>query len=120
MACFDPKSKTLHAYSFKTAAERFRLIESDTHAVFIPWGPKGKALEDEIRNLRKQPNRGHYRRAQQFTVQVYDDEWRKIQDRIEPLCDGAFALLIHPENDYHRDTGLKRPSVPGDPSAFCL
>ena len=91
--------------------------------VFIPWGPKGKALENEIRDLRKQnrqPNRSHYRRAQQFTVQVYDDEWGDLQNRVEMLCDGAFAVLIHPENDYHPETGLKRSGVGADLDAFCL
>ncbi|GEM_PF-1829017 len=123
MACFDPKSQSVHAYSFKTAAMRFRLIDSDTHAVFIPWGPKGKAIEKEIRDLRKQnrmPNRSHYRRVQQFTVQVYDNEWRGMQNRIELLYDGAIAVLVHPENGYQRDTGLKRPDAPDDPKAFCL
>ncbi|MDD9977631.1 MAG: hypothetical protein OXQ30_07865, partial [Boseongicola sp.] len=121
--CFDTKSQTVESYSFQTAAKRFRLIESDTHSVFIPWGPKGKSLENEIRDLRKQnrqPNRGHYRRAQPFTVQVYDDEWRDLQSRVEVLCDGAFAVLIHPENDYHPETGLKRSGALADPCAFCL
>lgn len=123
--CFDSKSKspTVESFSFKTGATRFRLIESDTHSVFIPWGPKGKALENEIRDLRKQnrqPNRSHYRRAQQFTVQVYDDEWGDLQNRVEVLCDGAFAVLIHPENDYQPETGLKRSGAPVNPSAFCL
>jgi CRISPR-associated endonuclease/helicase Cas3 len=123
MACFDPRSRSIQSYSFKTAAKRFRLIESDTHAVFIPWGPKGRKLENEIRDLRIQnrhPNRGHYRRAQSFTVQVYDHEWREMQDRIELLCDGTFAVLLHCENYYHRDTGLKRPDSPDDLNAFCL
>src|SRR5690606_30811576 len=78
-ACFNPNSSDFRTYAYKTAAERFRLIDSNTHSVLIPWGTKGRKLCEEIRNLKKQnrqPNRTHYRRAQQFTVQVYDGEWQ--------------------------------------------
>lgn len=43
-----------------------------------------------------------------------------MQYQVEWLYDGAFAVLIHPENDVHPDTGLKRPNTPDDPKAFCL
>ncbi len=123
MACFAPESRSLLAYSFKTAAERFRLIESNTHPVLIPWGPKGHKLAEEIRSLKKQnrnPNRSHFRRAQQFTVQVYDGEWQHLKPSLSFHCDEAFAILDHHQNDYHPATGLKRPGAACDPNAFCL
>ena len=123
MPCFDPKSQTLRAYSFKTAAEKFRLIPSATHSILIPWGAHGQSLAKEIRDLdrfKRSPCREHYQRAQQFTIQVYDHEWLHLQNRISLHCDEAFAILIHPENDYHPATGLKRPDSPDDPTAFCL
>jgi CRISPR-associated endonuclease/helicase Cas3 len=123
MPCFDPASKHLTTYDFKTAAEKFRLIESDTHPVLIPWGPKGWRLAEEIRNLIKQnraPNRSHYRRAQQFTVQVYGGEWQSLKPLLSFHCDEAFAILDHHQNDYHTHTGLKRPNSCPDPNAFCL
>jgi len=123
MACFAPESNSLLGYSFKTAAERFRLIESNTHPVFIPWGPKGQKLSDEIRDLKKQnrsPNRNHFRRAQQFTVQVYDGEWQNLKPSLSFHCEEAFAILDHYQNDYHPATGLKRSGATSDPNAFCL
>jgi CRISPR-associated endonuclease/helicase Cas3 len=125
-ACFNPKEATENwakTYQFKTAAERFRLINSSTHSILIPWGKKGEELTQEIRNLKLQnlvPNRTHYRRAQQFTVQVYENEWQSIQSQISLHCDEAFAILDHHQNDYHQDTGLKRPNTPADPKAYCL
>jgi CRISPR-associated endonuclease/helicase Cas3 len=122
-ACFSPESKTLTAYSFKTAAQKFRLIDSNTHSVLIPWGPKGRALAEEIRDLKKQnriPNRSHYRRAQQFTVQVYDHEWEQLMPSLSFHCDEAFAILDHHQNDYHPHTGLKRPDTAPDFNAFYL
>jgi len=122
-ACFPPKSTSLDCYQFKTAAERFRLIDSNTYPVLIPWGTEGKALAEEIRQLKRQkcvPNRSHYRRAQQFTVQVYDNEWQQLKTQVSFHCDEAFAILIHPENSYHERTGLKPPGAACDPNAFCL
>lgn len=126
MPCFDPKDTSknwAHAYQFKTAAEKFRLIDSATHPVLIPWGEKGKALGEELRKLAIQgrtPNRSHYRRAQQFTVQVYEHEWLTLKPSLTLLFDEAIAILTHPENDYDRLTGLKRFQSTSDPQAFVL
>jgi CRISPR-associated endonuclease/helicase Cas3 len=124
MPCFDPKDTSINwalAYKFKTAAEKFRLIDSATHPVLIPWGEKGIALGEELRTLAKQgrsPNRSHYRRAQQFTIQVYENEWIALKPSLTLLFDEAVAILTHPENDYHSITGLKRLGADSDPNAF--
>ncbi len=126
MPCFDPKDTSkhwAHAYKFKTAAEKFRLIDSVTHPVLIPWGKKGKALEEELRSLANQgrsPNRSHYRRAQQFTVQVYEHEWLTLKPNLSLLFDEAIAILTHPQNYYDSLTGLKRADAPANPNAFML
>lgn len=123
MPCFDPQSHSLTCYAFKTAAEKFRLIESSTHPVLIPWGPKGRKLAEEIRKFSRlgiPPNRSHFRRAQQFTVQVYGGEWQHLKSSLSFHCEDAFAILDHCQNDYHPATGLKRPGAASDPNAFCL
>lgn len=125
-ACFStkpPDTRNIFTYRYKTAAERFRLIDSNTHSVLIPWGEKGFALCEEIRALQRQnrvPSRSHYRRAQQFTVQVYDGEWQHLKPSLSFHCEDAFAILDHFQNDYHPQTGLKRPGAACDPNAFCL
>ena len=125
-ACFDPKDTSKNwalAYKFKTAAEKFRLIDSATHPVFIPWGEKGKELGEELRTLDKygrSPKRSHYRRAQQFTVQVYEHEWLTLKPSLTLLFDEAIAILTFPENDYHTRTGLKRADSPANSDAFML
>ena len=99
------------------------MIDSETHPVVIPWGRKGKALAAEIRALDRcgrPPTRGHFRRAQSFSVAVYPHEWLQSQDRLSLHCDATFAILEHPENHYHPRTGLKKPDAPDDPKAFCL
>lgn len=110
-------------YAFKTAAQRFRMIDSATHSVFISWNDDARKLENEIRLLDRQgrsPNRTHYRRAQAHTVQVYEHEWKLIQPRLSSHADGAFAILEHVENDYDSATGLKPPDASDNPTAFIL
>lgn len=126
MPCFNPNDRGENwakAYQFKTAAETFRLIDSNTHPVLVPWGAKGRQLAQEIRDLKKHngfPNHSHYRRAQQFTVQVYDGEWQNLKPHLSLHCEEAFAILDHPENSYHPQSGLKRPDAPADPNAFYI
>ena len=126
MPCFAPNDQNKSwamSYQFKTAAEKFRMIDSNTHPILISWGTKGRILAKEIRDLdiqKRSPNRTQYRRAQAFIVQVYDNEWAHLKNHVSLHADGAIAILTHPENQYHRDTGLKRPDAPDDPTAFCL
>jgi CRISPR-associated endonuclease/helicase Cas3 len=122
MPCFGPRAGP-RSYDYQRAAQDFRLIPSATHSILIPWDTCGQVLAKEIRDLdrfKRPPRREHYQRAQQFTVQVYEHEWQHLQNRISLHCDEAFAILIHPQNDYHPATGLKRPDTPDDPNAFCL
>lgn len=125
-ACFStkpPDTRNILTYRYKTTAERFRLIDSNTHTVLIPWGEEGRQLCEEIRALKIQnrsPNRRHFRRAQQFTVLVYDSEWQHLKPSLSFHCEDAFAILDHFQNYYHPQTGLKRPGAACDPNAFCL
>lgn len=122
----DPHHGHLNKVAYWTArfaAEMFPPGSADAQSVFIPWGEKGKALEEELRKLVMQgrsPNRSHYRRAQQFTVQVYEHESLTLKPSLTLLFDEAIAILIHPENEYDKLTGLKRSGTASDPNAFCL
>jgi len=101
---------------------KFSVI-SNTHPVLIPWGAKGRRLCEEIRDLRKQnrtPNRNHFRRAQQFTVQIYDSEWQTLKPSLSFHCDEAFAILDHHQNEYSPHTGLKRLGTAPDFTSFYL
>jgi CRISPR-associated endonuclease/helicase Cas3 len=114
-------SRPFEAFAFQSAADAFQMIPQNTRPIIIPWGREGRALRDELHLLEKQgrvPSRVHHRRAQRFTIQIQQDEWTRFSDRIDPLHDGAFPVLIHPENDYSEHTGLKSPTSPGNPDAF--
>ena len=127
MGCFPPMNGKDWQFTiqFREAAKRFEMIPRITHALVIPWGDDGKALCDELRDLSKIgifPKRSHFRRAQRFTVQVYEHEWKQLiyDGRIESQHDGAIHLLIHPENDYEKSFGLRSPNAPSCPTAFMV
>lgn len=123
LSCFGGGTgpRPFEAFAFQSAADAFEMIPQKTRAIIIPWGVEGRALERDLRLLTKQgrpPNRFHHRRAQRFTVQIYEHEWIAYQNRIDPLYEDAFPVLIHPENDYDEHTGLKPPASPDNPEAF--
>jgi CRISPR-associated endonuclease/helicase Cas3 len=122
LSCF-PADHRLMTLGFRDAASRFRMIDQTTHPLLIPWGDTGKALCEELRNRHKlniPPTRAHYRAAQRLIVQVYENEWTALraQVQIETLHDGAFYQLIHPENYYHHQMGLRHMNTTDSPEAF--
>ena len=82
-------------------------------------------ISEELRGRNKiklPPSRAHYRRAQRYTVQVYEHEWNQflLSGRVDALHDGAIHLLVHPENDYDKAFGLRPPDAPGLTDAFMV
>lgn len=93
---------------FRTVAERFRFIDSDTKTIYIPEN-EGKVLIDRLRN--GEHSRTIYRKAGQYGVNVYAQHFRELQNAgdIELLSEDC-AVLINPEL-YEKMRGL---SLKGD------
>lgn len=103
MACF-PTPPQRFAFAFRSAAERFRLIEDTTKPVFVPYG-KGRALIDQLR--REGPSRGVLRRLQRYSVGVYEQVYARMVGRdVEELTYGGYAVLIN-EGLYDDQLGLR-------------
>lgn len=108
LECF-PAAKSLEVLQFASAAEKFQMISQNTRPVIIPWGQEGGALAKELRDRYINgwpPSINQFRRAQQFTVQVYPHEWESIRSKCEILHEGSINILANPD-DYDADTGLK-------------
>jgi CRISPR-associated endonuclease/helicase Cas3 len=111
------------ARQFRSAADRFQMIPQATQPLVIPYGEAGRKLCEELRQrdrLKIPPAREHYRRAQRYTVQVYEHEWKSLcgAGKVEALHDGALHVLVHPENDYDNDFGLRPPGAAARADAF--
>lgn len=103
MNCF-PTPPQNFAFDFRTAAERFRMIEDTTKPVFVPYG-RGRALIEQLR--RDGPNRKLLRRLQRFSVGVYEQVYVKmVGSDVEELHNGGFAVLIN-EDLYDEQLGLR-------------
>lgn len=66
LGCF-PEESGQFAYNFRTASERFRMIEDATESVFVPYS-RGARLIERLR--RKGPDRRLLRRLQRYVVGV--------------------------------------------------
>lgn len=118
LECWPAKMARLNdlfLFHFKRCAENFRLIDDQSGPVIVPYGEKGRALCDEVREtfdparLRKLA-----RRLQRYTVNIP----RAIYDRF--LAVGIIRLmhdgfpLLNSDVHYRDDLGLDIDDNPGD------
>ncbi|GHU45499.1 CRISPR-associated helicase Cas3 [Betaproteobacteria bacterium] len=112
---------------FRTAAERFRLIdEADGSTVFVRY--RKREDDDEIdkwlNTLKKEgPERWLLRKLQRYGVTLYKDDVMRLleQGDIEALGGDCPGLYVQSENNdllYHPVLGINVDGVPGDPRMF--
>ena len=101
--------------NFKTAADKYQLIEDDGKPVIVPWGETGGRLCARLRSKLEPPDRNTLRALQRFTVQVPSREWQKSLGTEIELVHDRYPVLVSPELCYSEETGL---SLDGDYSVF--
>lgn len=89
---------------FRSAAQRFRLIDDVGQSILVPYGEAGFKWLDLLR--KRGPERYLMRKLQRYCVNVYENEFRKLKDigAIEELHPGLWGLSI--TNGYDNDLGL--------------
>ena len=112
MACLDRSD----GFEFKTAAEKFKLIENNTMAVIIPYNPEAEELVKAL----------HYsiypaailRKLQNYTVNIYEQEFQSlnIKGAIEMAAD-TYAVLKDMRY-YEVQTGIILPARDGGEAIF--
>ncbi|TXT45507.1 MAG: putative helicase [Spirochaetes bacterium] len=103
---------------FRAAAEAFQIIdEKDQKAIIVPYG-EGEKLIAELKAIG--PDRWILRKLQRYTVNIYSNQFRMLQDRgsIEEVSPGIFALICTIE--YRDDIGLMVDEIPMDPGSFMI
>ena len=78
-------------FPFRDIAEAFRLIDSPTTAVFIPYNDDAKEIADKFRSF-KPPTKQDYRKAQRYTVSLYQHDFDKISPALFETESGMFIL----------------------------
>jgi CRISPR-associated endonuclease/helicase Cas3 len=90
---------------FASVAKQFKLIENNTRTIFIDKEPDAKVIADRIR--RGERSRQLVREAGHYCVNVYDDDFEKLNGagRLEAI-DMDFFLLRNQEQ-YTKEKGLE-------------
>jgi CRISPR-associated endonuclease/helicase Cas3 len=95
------------SFDFATAASRFRIIESTMKPVIVPWGERGAALCEQLRESRDRPRDRLLRALQRYTVNVHEATWQRHLGKgdIELVAD-RYPVLLSTEIHYSEQTGL--------------
>ncbi|MBK3496459.1 CRISPR-associated helicase Cas3' [Viridibacillus sp. YIM B01967] len=94
--------------SFETAAKYFNVIDSKTHAVLVPYG-EGKEMIAEIESSRIIQDLSQFiRKAQQYTVNVFDQDLRTLinNSQLEKVDFGYASIYIAKEGAYDEQYGM--------------
>lgn len=91
------------AICFKTASEKFRIIENSQVAIYVPY-IEGRGLIIELEQFG--PSRDRLRKLQRFTVNIYHQEFQLMLNRgsIKEIYPGFYSLVA--EGDYSEKIGL--------------
>jgi len=96
-------------FPFRDIAEAFRLIDSPTTAVLIEYDDDARKLADKFRSF-EPPTKRDYRKAQRYTVSLYQYDFENIRPALEETDNGVFILTT--AGNYDDKLGI----VVGDPN----
>ena len=112
LACLDKSD----GFDFKTAAERFKLIENNTVAVIIPYNEEAMRLVNEL-GYTPYPA-STVRKLQSYTVNIYEQEFQALNAKgVIAMVADIYAVL----NDmgyYDAQTGIVLPARDGGEAVF--
>ena len=107
MSGIPKNSSPLLWQAFKTAGTLFQVIESNTQDIIVPYNDEARNIIEELDKEFLSSGRcnGLLRRAQKFSVSVYEGYNRKLSENnaLRQLKSGAFALE---ERFYDKDCGV--------------
>ena len=103
-------------FDFRSASEKFRLIEDSTLPVIIPYGDRARHL---LGRLKESEYPGSLmRRLQLYTVNIYEREFLALEDLgLIDIYAGTYAVL-NDASQYSRKTGLTIPESTGGDGIF--
>jgi CRISPR-associated endonuclease/helicase Cas3 len=112
LPCFDKSD----GFDFKTAAEKFKLIEDNTVAVIIPYNDKAAKLVEELRYTPYPAST--LRKLQGYTVNVYEQEFQALNAKgVIGMAADAYAVLTD-TSYYDAQTGIIIPARDGGEAIF--
>ena len=105
--CFEERGNMLE-FDFQTAAEKFKLIESNTYSIVIPYNEVTEKLINEAQ-FSSYP-RCVARKLQPYTISVYEYEYKTLlKNAVLKTINDSFIILEDFEKNYDKNTGLILP-----------
>jgi CRISPR-associated endonuclease/helicase Cas3 len=130
--CFktDHRPDSPFIFDFRTASERYRLIEDDQRPVIVPWASDGRGgalqrrtdpaemtgpeLVELLSGLTRPATPDLRRSAQRYVVGVFDQDFARLYEKgliaTTPLAPGM--VWLEDINAYHPQLGLQSDGVP--------
>lgn len=106
--CFTERGNLLE-FDFKTAAEEFRLIDSNNYSVIIPYDDTAISLIEEAK-FNPYP-RSIARKLQPYTISIYEYEYKALLNNgVLKSVNESFVILDNFEKNYDKKTGLIIPN----------
>jgi CRISPR-associated endonuclease/helicase Cas3 len=117
IGCFEKGLRDELNFDFKTAAEKFKLIEDNTMPVIIQYDEAVKSSLELARSSDFPWSLS--RELQLYTVNIYNREFEALQSlgKIDVYGE-TYAVLKDTENYYNPETGLILPESSGGDSIF--
>lgn len=100
--------------SFASAAAAFRAIDAPTRGVIVSYGKKKGEGQDIVARLcgsfDPEKDIALLRKAQQYTVNLYPHEWKKLDGIIHEIQEGADIWYL-PSEYYSQEFGISETPV---------
>lgn len=108
LECFIKKGARDAEFDFKTAAQRFKLIDENNRSLVIPIEPFVKDLIST--DQQELPNKELQRLLQRYSVNVYEYEYLALTEQAAISIEKeVFTVLNNPELFYDQNEGLIVP-----------
>jgi CRISPR-associated endonuclease/helicase Cas3 len=99
--------------SFTTAAREFKVINSDTQGILVPYNDEARELLNQFRNTMSTEFRRYLlRRLQRYTVKIFPHMLKELKKlhALESLCDSCGIQALY-ESFYDRHFGVNTNST---------
>jgi CRISPR-associated endonuclease/helicase Cas3 len=113
--CFEMEGTEL-LFDFKTAAERFRLIENNTLPVVIPYNDEAKEILEKVK-WSEYPT-SYARKLQIYTVNIYQNEFQRLEGKGAIDTYAKTYAVLNDLSLYNPETGLEIPESSGGEAIF--
>ena len=114
--CFESGIQPELVFDFKTAAEKFKLIENATVAVIIPYDNEAYSILQKVRTGRFPLS--FSRELQIYSVNIYEQEYQSLASVGAIDLYGDTYAVLNDSNYYNAETGLNIPQSDGGEAIF--